>query len=66
MLQFPELSIAAYNKNPSAMNEPDGVVLVWNVHHVENPEFVFHSQVRTAVVKHAKEKEIKLLSLLML
>jgi dynein intermediate chain, cytosolic len=43
--QFPELSVAAYNKNPAAVNEPDGIVAVWNLHLLERPEFVFHSQV---------------------
>ena len=28
------------------MNEPDGIVAVWNLHLLERPEFVFHSQVR--------------------
>nr|CAG8457674.1 2192_t:CDS:10 [Entrophospora candida] len=40
----PELCVAAYNKNAFAANEPDGIVLVWNTHLVERPEFVFHSQ----------------------
>ncbi|KIY52881.1 dynein intermediate chain [Fistulina hepatica ATCC 64428] len=42
--QYPELSLAAYNKNAAALNEPDGVVAVWNLHLLERPEFVFHSQ----------------------
>jgi dynein intermediate chain len=42
-LQFPELTVASYNKNPSALNEPDGIVAVWNSHLLERPEFVFHS-----------------------
>ncbi|EJU03473.1 WD40 repeat-like protein [Dacryopinax primogenitus] len=42
--KFPELCVAAYNKNPSALNDPDGVVLVWNMHLLERPEFVLHSQ----------------------
>ncbi|ELU43646.1 cytoplasmic dynein intermediate chain [Rhizoctonia solani AG-1 IA] len=42
--QFPELSAAAYNKNSSSPNEPDGIVCVWNLHLVERPEFVFHAQ----------------------
>ncbi|KAG9300617.1 hypothetical protein G9A89_005217 [Geosiphon pyriformis] len=42
--KYPELCVASYNKNPMAMNEPDGVVLVWNSHLLERPEFVFHSQ----------------------
>ena len=44
-IQFPELSCASYNKNPAALNEPDGIVAVWNLHLLERPEFVFHSQV---------------------
>ncbi|CAE6369175.1 unnamed protein product [Rhizoctonia solani] len=42
--KFPELSAAAYNKNSSSPNEPDGIVCVWNLHLVERPEFVFHAQ----------------------
>lgn len=38
--------MASYNKNPAALNEPDGIVAVWNLHLLERPEFVFHSQVR--------------------
>ncbi|KAF5389253.1 hypothetical protein D9757_003513 [Collybiopsis confluens] len=42
--QYPELSVASYNKNAAALNEPDGIVCVWNLHLLEQPEFVFHSQ----------------------
>ncbi|CCA71366.1 related to dynein intermediate chain 1, cytosolic [Serendipita indica DSM 11827] len=42
--RYPELSVAAYNKNPAGINEPDGIVAVWNQHLLERPEFVFHSQ----------------------
>ncbi|KAG8978583.1 hypothetical protein FRB93_010957 [Tulasnella sp. JGI-2019a] len=42
--KYPELSVTSYNKNPAALNEPDGIVAVWNLHLVERPEFVFHSQ----------------------
>ncbi|EIW79202.1 cytoplasmic dynein intermediate chain [Coniophora puteana RWD-64-598 SS2] len=42
--KYPELSAAAYNKNPAALNEPDGIVAVWNLHLLERPEFIFHSQ----------------------
>ncbi|KAF5355315.1 hypothetical protein D9758_006013 [Tetrapyrgos nigripes] len=42
--QYPELTVASYNKNPAALNEPDGIVAVWNLHLLEKPEFVFHSQ----------------------
>lgn len=39
--------MASYNKNPAALNEPDGIVAVWNLHMLERPEFVFHSQVHS-------------------
>ncbi|KAI7861592.1 WD40-repeat-containing domain protein [Spinellus fusiger] len=42
--KYPELLVSSYNKNPMALNEPDGVALVWNLHLLERPEFVFHSQ----------------------
>ncbi|GAA6020547.1 hypothetical protein JCM11491_000791 [Sporobolomyces phaffii] len=42
--KFPELFVAAYNRNPMAVNEPDGIVAVWNLHLLERPEFVFHAQ----------------------
>ncbi|KAJ7636047.1 WD40-repeat-containing domain protein [Mycena polygramma] len=42
--KFPELTVASYNKNHAAQNEPAGIVAVWNTHSVERPEFVFHSQ----------------------
>ncbi|KAF7973952.1 hypothetical protein HWV62_13910 [Athelia sp. TMB] len=42
--KYPELSVASYNKNPAALNEPDGIVAVWNLHMLERPEFIFHSQ----------------------
>ncbi|KAF7317958.1 WD-REPEATS-REGION domain-containing protein [Mycena kentingensis (nom. inval.)] len=41
--RFPELTVASYNKNHAALNEPAGIVAVWNTHSVERPEFVFHS-----------------------
>ncbi|KAI0319633.1 WD40 repeat-like protein [Amylostereum chailletii] len=42
--KFPELCVASYNKNAAAPNDPDGIVAVWNMHLLERPEFVFHSQ----------------------
>ncbi|GAA5933269.1 dynein intermediate chain [Sporobolomyces koalae] len=42
--KYPELFVAAYNRNPMAINEPDGIVAVWNLHLLERPEFVFHAQ----------------------
>ncbi|CAG8747727.1 11117_t:CDS:2, partial [Acaulospora colombiana] len=46
----PELSVASYNKNPFNMNDPDGIVLVWNLRLVERPEFIFHSQASSYVL----------------
>jgi dynein intermediate chain len=43
--RFPELLLGSYNKNSSNINESDGLVLIWNVHMVDRPEFVLHSQV---------------------
>lgn len=45
-VQYPELVAASYNKNPTAMNDPDGIVAIWNLHLLERPEFVFHAPVR--------------------
>lgn len=42
--KFPELLLAAYTKNPSAPQEPDGLVQVWNMHLHDRPEYVFHAQ----------------------
>ncbi|KAM0750862.1 WD40 repeat-like protein [Meredithblackwellia eburnea MCA 4105] len=42
--KFPELFVASYNRNPMAVNEPDGIACVWNLHLLDRPEFVFHSQ----------------------
>ncbi|KAF8328449.1 WD40-repeat-containing domain protein [Cantharellus anzutake] len=39
-----KLIAASYNKNPTAVNDPDGLVCIWNIHMVDRPEFVFHSQ----------------------
>lgn len=40
----PELFLASYNKNPYAVNDPDGIVCVWSLRLLDRPEFVFHSQ----------------------
>lgn len=53
VFQYPELSVASYNKNPAALNEPDGIVAVWNLHMLERAEFVFHSQV-SALARHLR------------
>ncbi|KAI9746100.1 MAG: hypothetical protein M1818_000781 [Claussenomyces sp. TS43310] len=42
--KFPELTLAAYTKNPSAPHDPDGLVQIWNLHLHDRPEFVFHAQ----------------------
>ncbi|KAJ1666344.1 hypothetical protein IW140_001073 [Coemansia sp. RSA 1813] len=41
--RFPELVAAAYNRNPVAPNDPDGIVAIWNTHLRERPEFVFYA-----------------------
>lgn len=43
--KFPELCVAAYNKNAMSASDPDGIACVWNLHLVDRPEFIFHSQV---------------------
>lgn len=40
----PELMLASYTKNPTAPNDPDGLVQVWNLNLHDRPEFVFHAQ----------------------
>ncbi|ORX59582.1 WD40 repeat-like protein [Hesseltinella vesiculosa] len=52
--KYPELLVSSYNKNPMAPNDPDGVALVWNLHLLERPEFVFHSQSDVLSVKFSK------------
>ncbi|KAJ3030963.1 UNVERIFIED_CONTAM: hypothetical protein HDU68_007163 [Siphonaria sp. JEL0065] len=42
--KHPELVLASYNKNQVAINDPDGVVLIWNQHVPTRPEFIFHAQ----------------------
>ncbi|KAI9350799.1 WD40-repeat-containing domain protein [Obelidium mucronatum] len=42
--RHPELVLASYNKNQVAINDPDGVLLIWNLHVPARPEFVFHAQ----------------------
>ena len=42
--------MSSYNKNPSAANDPDGIVAVWNLHLLERPEFIFHSPVGAVIV----------------
>ncbi|KAJ3216329.1 hypothetical protein HDU67_009680 [Dinochytrium kinnereticum] len=42
--KYSELLLCSYNKNQSAVNEANGLVLVWNLHLAERPEFVFQAQ----------------------
>ncbi|KAI8850313.1 WD40-repeat-containing domain protein [Chytridium lagenaria] len=42
--KYSELLLCSYNKNQVAVNEANGLVLVWNLHLADRPEFVFHSQ----------------------
>ena len=46
--------MASYNKNAAVVNEPDGIVAVWNLHLLERPEFVFHSQVCNPFTSHSR------------
>ncbi|XP_034670956.1 cytoplasmic dynein 1 intermediate chain isoform X15 [Drosophila subobscura] len=42
---FPELVVASYHNNEESLNEPDGVVMVWNTKFKKRtPEDVFHCQ----------------------
>eukprot|EP00128_Syssomonas_multiformis_P012042 Colp12_sorted_trinity150504_noHs@2830 len=43
-VQHPELIVGAYGANSENVHEPEGVVLVWNMHLKERPEFTFHCQ----------------------
>ncbi|POY73197.1 hypothetical protein BMF94_3530 [Rhodotorula taiwanensis] len=38
--KFPELFVAAYNRKPLSINEPDGIAAVWNLHLQDRPEYV--------------------------
>jgi dynein intermediate chain len=43
--KHPELIVASYSRSDeAATDEPDGLVLVWNVHLADRPEFTFHAQ----------------------
>ncbi|KAL2916533.1 hypothetical protein HK105_203966 [Polyrhizophydium stewartii] len=43
-VQFPELVLGSYNKNSANINDPDGLVLVWNMHLSGRPEFTLQAQ----------------------
>lgn len=40
---FPELLLTSYTKNPSAPNDPNGLVLLWNTHAPSRPEYVLNA-----------------------
>ncbi|XP_051865312.1 cytoplasmic dynein 1 intermediate chain 2-like isoform X1 [Pristis pectinata] len=43
--QYPELLVASYTNNEDALNEPDGVALIWNMKFKKTtPEYIFHCQ----------------------
>ncbi|EDQ91402.1 uncharacterized protein MONBRDRAFT_15003, partial [Monosiga brevicollis MX1] len=42
--KHPELFAAAYNENPDAPHDPDGLVLIWNTHNLTRPEYYFECQ----------------------
>ncbi|UZJ54845.1 hypothetical protein CBS101457_004165 [Exobasidium rhododendri] len=43
--KHPELVVVSYSRSETAAtDEPDGLVLVWNIHLADRPEFVFHAQ----------------------
>ncbi|OAJ35891.1 hypothetical protein BDEG_20120 [Batrachochytrium dendrobatidis JEL423] len=41
---YPELLLGSYNKNSANINEPDGLVLLWNLHMAGRPEFSLQAQ----------------------
>ena len=41
--KFPELLLASYTKNPSAPQDPSGLVQIWNMHLHSRPEYTFHA-----------------------
>ncbi|KAJ3000737.1 hypothetical protein HDV02_003539 [Globomyces sp. JEL0801] len=43
--RYPELILGSYNKNSANISESDGLILVWNYHLAERPEFILHAQV---------------------
>ena len=42
-MKFPELLLASYTKNPSAPQDPSGLLQIWNMHLHSRPEYTFHS-----------------------
>lgn len=41
---FSELFLTSLNQNKAAVNEPAGLVVLWNVHAPSRPEYVLHNQ----------------------
>lgn len=43
--KHPELAVVSYSRSEAAAtDEPVGLVLVWNMHLADRPEFIFHAQ----------------------
>ena len=41
---FPELLLSSHTKDPNTINDPSGLLMLWNVHAPSRPEFTFYSQ----------------------
>ncbi|MCJ1351621.1 MAG: hypothetical protein MMC33_001605 [Icmadophila ericetorum] len=41
--KFPELLLSSSTKNPSAPQDPSGLLQIWNLHLHSRPEYVFHA-----------------------
>lgn len=42
--QHPELLAVSYSRSSLSLDSPDGLVLIWNLHLLDRPEFVFQAQ----------------------
>jgi dynein intermediate chain len=49
--KHPELTLASYTKNPTAPNDPNGLVQVWSSHLHDRPEATFTAQSDVLVAK---------------
>ncbi|ERF68479.1 hypothetical protein EPUS_05618 [Endocarpon pusillum Z07020] len=41
---FPELLLSSHTKDPTAINDPFGLLMLWNVHAPSRPEYTLYSQ----------------------
>ncbi len=41
---FPELLLSSHTKDPTSINDPSGLLMLWNVHAPSRPEYTFYSQ----------------------